>query len=155
MENLERDARSRVSTAFPRCEMELVSELHTSREDMGQKSQQSPDEPCEERLFCRPHWPCFQGDRDALMEPSLVRCMPVGSGMMEPQEPTGTACPSSCCRRQLSLPWQGVKVLLPQWLPGEDVFSFTNTHKEIQNAFNLKCVPPPLLDPSPGRLGNT
>lgn len=66
--------------------MELVSELHTSREDMGQKSQQSPDEPCEERLFCRPHWPCLQGDRDALTEPSLVRRMPVGSGMMEPQE---------------------------------------------------------------------
>ena len=67
---------------------------------------------------------------------------------------TGAHCSPSCCRKQLCLPWQGVKLLLPQWLPGEDVFSFTNTHKEIQNAFNLRCVPLTVLEDS-GTLENS
>lgn len=61
----------------------------------------------------------------------------------------GTACPSSCCRKQLCQTRQGVG------LPADDVFLFTNAQEEIQNAFTLRCVPPPLLDPSPGRLWNT
>lgn len=67
---------------------------------------------------------------------------------------TGAACPSSCCRKWLCQTRQGVKLLLPQWLPGDDVFSVTNAQEEIQNAFTLRCFPPPVLDPS-RRLWNT